>query len=802
MRALWADLQFAVRLLVKSPGFAATAVLTLILGIVLNTAAFGVVNALWFRPLPFQDGEQIVIVRASNPSLGLSGLMSYHDYSDVHARIRSFEGMAALADRAYNLTIPVPGAEPERVHGGVMSASTLDLLGYRPLLGRGFTPEDDGASNAASGPRGVLISEGLWRNRFGADSGIIGRDLKIDGSPATILGVLPHSFRFIYGGYQVLAPLPRDVMETPRDNRSLQVLARVRRATPLAQVQAELGGLSEGLAALHPASNSGWTIRAAPFRKAVFGQAMRMYPILLAAAGLVLLIVCANISNLLLAKLLARRKELAIRMALGAGRMRVVRQLLTEGMLIAGCGGALALVAAAWTRGILVAQYPELAVFQVDHRVAAYTLCASLAAALMFALAPALSASGADLNSALKASGQGAGGGGGRLRGVLVVSQLAFALMLLAGTGLLVKAIASLRNIDTGLELSNVLATEVSLQGAKYSTAERQTQFWRQIAGRLSALPGVQAAAVAGHAPLLASALPQRIEVAGRQIRAGGEYVRLASSVVDDRYLDTVGIRLVAGRGFTPADRAGAPPVVIVNEALAKLMWPAGPSAALGQRLKVAGQPDWSTVVGVARNARQLLPEAPGPELMAPSAQSPLASMTLLVRTASVAPASMTEAVRREVRALDPDLPLGEALTWDGIVEKFYPKVMIGGLGMFSAVAIALAALGLCGVVSSLASSRTREIAVRVALGAPRRQILRMVVWQGLRLALVGVAVGLAGAFALARVLSAFLYGVNPGDTLVFAGVALILTLVAVTASSIPAWRASRVDPMVALRCE
>lgn len=647
-----------------------------------------------------------------------------------------------------------------------------------------------------------MISESLWRERFGADANIIGRELKLDGNRATVIGVLPQTFRFIYGSYRVVGPLPREVALSGREERSLQVLARVRRTSTMDQARAELEGISKGLAVQYPTSNAGWVIQAEPYRQAVFGDAMRMYPILLAAAGLVLLIVCANISNLLMARTVGRTQELAMRMALGATRMGVLRLVLVEGLAMALAGSVVAMLASIWTRDILVASYPELAAVQVDYRVMLYTLCASVAAGVMFAMGPAISASGVDLNTALKAGGPGRGGQGYRLRSALVITELGLALTLLSGMGLLVRTLAHLRGIDSGLDLRNVLVAEVSLQGNQYSSVERRAQYWREAKDRLSALPGVEAVAGSGRIPLLASPVPQRIEVAGRPSGTGGDHIRMVTSVADAGYLDTVGIRMVAGRGFTSADRSDTPKVAIVNESLAKLLWPNGPISALGQRLRVGENAEWTTVVGVHRDARQLLPALPFPELTIPNTQSASTSMTLLIRTPTSPPPGLADAVQRELRAIDADLPLGEILGLDGILEKFYPRVMAGGLGVFSTVALVLTLIGLYGLISALVQGRTREIGIRIALGADRGRILRVVLWQGLRLVLLGVGLGLAGGFALTRVLSGLLFGIGSIEPLVFVIVASALTMTALSACMVPAWRASRLTPMEALRSE
>lgn len=802
MNTVWMDMTLALRGMARRPGFTAVCIMTLVLGIVLNTAIFGVVNALWYGTLPFRNDQEIAVLHRSNPSKGLQSMLSYPDYAELQTASRGFEGMAAFAERSYNLTVPVPGAVPERVRGGAMSASTLEVLGFTPVIGRGFTHEEEEIGDSVSGPRVVMISESLWRERFGADADIVGRELKIDGNRATIVGVLPQTFRFIYGSYRVVGPLPREVALSGREERSLQVLARVRRTITMEQARAELAGISKGLALQYPTSNAGWVIKAEPYRQAVFEDAMRMYPILLAAAGLVLLIVCANISNLLMAKTVGRTQELAMRMALGGTRMRVMRLVLVEGLVMAVTGSVVALLASIWTRDVLVASYPELAGVQVDYRVVLYTLCVSVAAGVVFAMGPAISASGVDLNTAIKASGQVRMGQGYRLRSALVISELGLALTLLSGMGLLVRTLAHLRGIDTGLDLRKVLVAEVSLQGSKYSSVERRAQYWREAKDRLSALPGVEAVAGRGGIPLLASPVPQRIEVAGRPAGSGGDHIRMVSSVADTGYLETVGIPMVAGRGFTSADRSDAPRVAIVNESLTKLLWPNGPISALGQRLRVGENAEWTTVVGVHRDARQLLPAQPFPEVTIPNTQSASASMTLLIRTRTSPLPSLADAVQRELRALDADLPLGEILALDGIREKFYPRVMAGGLGVFSTVALMLTLIGLYGLISALVQGRTREIGIRIALGADRGRILREVLWQGLRLVLVGVGLGLAGGFALTRVLSGLLFGIGSIEPLVFTGAASALTVTALSACMVPAWRAARLKPMEALRSE
>ncbi|HWR52852.1 MAG TPA: ABC transporter permease [Bryobacteraceae bacterium] len=797
------DLRFAVRMLLRSPGFALAAAGTLVLGIVLNTAAFGVVNALWFYPLPFRDGDRLQVVRQINREKGIRAFVSWQDQADLAAQSRVFEGVASFRERTFNLSATREGsAEPVRVSGGIMSASALVVLGYEPLIGRGFTAEDEGSYDAVNGPPVVLISERLWRNRFASDPGIVGRTVKVDGVGASVVGVLPASFRFVYAGYQLVAPMPRDVIRSPRTDRSLQVLARLRPGVTPEQATAEVEGIAERLAASLPASNAGWSFRSAPFREVVFGQAAKMYPVLLAFAMLVLLIVCANVSNLLLAKVSARRKELAIRLSLGAGRWRIVRQMLTEGMLLAGAGGSLALVAASWVSSIAITKYPELAPFRVDWHVFGYTLLVSVAAGIAFGLAPALAVSRPDLNEVLKAGGRSITAGGQRLRTALVVAEMAFALMLLTGAGLLLRQVAALRFIDTGFAARSLLTAPLSLEGPRYAKPEARARFWREVTERAAAIPGVESAAIASAPPLMGLASPMPVQIAGRAVRTGGEYTPLVSSVAGPEYFATFGIRLIAGRAVTSADDARAPKVAVINETLAKHLWPGeAPASAPGQRIRAGEDGDWATVVGVFANVKQLLTEPPFPEVLVPAAQAAPASMALVLRTAAE-PRLVAGALRREVRSLDPDLPLSELLTLDDIREGFYPRVMLGGLGIFAGVAVMLASLGLYGVISFVVAQRRHEMGIRMALGADRSAVVRLVLGQGLRLASAGVGLGLLGAFGVGRVLRGFLQGVNAADPLVFGSVTAMMCAVALAASAIPAWRTARVDPLTALHYE
>lgn len=798
MRGIYDDVRVGVRRLRDNPGFTASCVLTLVLGILLNTAAFGVVNALWFGKLPFRDDHEIVVVRTASPDLGPTGL-AWTEYLAVSAVTPAFSGAAAFQGRVYNLSLPVAGALPEQVSGGMMSASTMDVLGYTPVLGRGFTAEEEGSYDEATGAPVVLISESLWRNQFGADPSVIGRRLTLDGAPAVIVGVFPTVFRFVYGAYQVIVPLSHQLVQSQPEERSLQVLARVRPGVSVDVVNEQLRAVS---VRLNEAGRLDQELRAAPYREAVFAEAARMYPILLAAALLLLLLVCANLSNLFLAKAAARSREMAIRLAIGARWGRIVRQLITESALLALAGAAISLVLAAWMTRIIVARVPGLSPLAVDARVVVYTLGIAVIAGLAIALAPALHVARQQVSETLKSGGLPEGARGYRLRGFMMATQVAVALVLLTGTGLLVRTVASLRFVDKGMDLEGVVATTLHLKGARYMEPEQRLLFWERLVEGVSAFPGIEVVGVTGSPPLTNGPAPERLEVEGQRALTGDESMRLVRSVADAGYMTAIRQGILAGRGFMPQDHADSPQVVLVNEAFAQQFWPGTPRDAIGHRIRVGADGQWVTVVGVARNARQLLPIPPVPEVTTPVAQAPRSAATLVVRAPGLTPQAVRELVLRELRLLDPDIPTSGFLTEASIIEMFYPKVMIAGLGIFAAAAIGLAAVGLYGVISFVVARRSREIGIRMALGATRSSIVRTVLRQGFRIVLLGTAVGMAGALALSRVLEGYLYDIPAGDPLVFAVVPFVVAGVALLALLTPALRASRIDPSGALRAD
>lgn len=782
------DLRYAIRLLRKSPGFAILSVVILALGIAVNTAVFSAVNVLVMRPLPFPEAERLALLSERNLQKGTTAGVSFANYLDWKQQSQVFEELGAVQERNLNLT---GSEEPESVRGARASVAFLRALGLKPVLGRSFLPEDEkpGASRVA------LLSEKFWQRRFGSKPGVLGRELILDGESYTVVGVLPRIGRSFYAGCNVWVPLIAEAERADRGQRPFQVVGRLKTGWSLERAEAEMSTIARRLEQQYPETNTGWGVAVASMFKLSQGEVLPAFLILLTVVGLVLLIVCTNIANLQLARATARRKEMAVRMALGASRGRLVWQVLTEGLLLALTSGALGLLLTVWVRSVVIASVPELAEVRIEGAVVGYTLLISLVTGVVFGLAPALSASKVDLNETLKAGGRSLSASSGRrLRNALVVSEMAVALLLLAGSGLLIMSFVRMRQADPGFRTQNLLTMNLSLPQLKYAQPQQRVTFYRQALERIAALPGVHSVAAVSAVPLTGTSARASFEMEGVPRDLPSANYTLASPA----YFRVMGISLLGGRQFTDQDREGALPVVIINERMAQLHWPN--QDPLGKRIKVRGR-SWSTVVGIAGNARQILVRPAGPEVYAPHAQDPSPGMALAVRAAGN-PMSLAAAVRGEIRALDRDLPVSYVQSMEDIISGYLPGAMIAGAMAFSGAALLLAALGLYGVISYLVTQRTQEIGIRMALGARPADVLKLVVRQGLRLTAVGAAIGLAGAFALTRVLSRALFGVGATDPGVFAAVTVVLTAVAAAASYLPARRATKVDPIVALRYE
>jgi putative ABC transport system permease protein len=806
MNTLWQDVRFGLRVLAKSPGFTAVALVVLALGVGANTAIFSVVNAVLLRPLPFEHAERLVQAKRVNVKKGTTtSAHSFPNFADMRAQSNSFEALAAYNDTDAALT---GAGAPERVSGVSASADIFRVLGVGAQLGRAFAPDDERPGGAPV----VVITHGTWQRRFGADPQVVGREVTLDGKPKTVVGVLPADFQFPFANQapEYFTPLdPQGDMEKQRGANYLQVLGRLKEGVPVAQAEAELKAIAARLEQQYPDANEGRSVALVSAQEEMVGNLRATLLVLLGAVGFVLLVACANVANLQLARASGRGREMAIRTALGASRARVMRQLLTEGLLLSVAGGALGLLFAVWGVALISsfvpADIPRFKEVGLDPTVLGFTFAASLLAGVAFGLAPALQASRVDLGESLKEGGRGATAGRtrNRVRSLLIVSEVALSLVLLVGAGLLVKSFWRLRNTNPGFNPQRVLSASVSLPEVKYSKDEQLVQFYRQALGRAAALPGVEAAAAIMPLPLGSNDINISFMAEDRPDPGPGSRPVAGTRVITPDYLRVMGVPLLRGRAFNDRDTADAPKVLIVNETLARQLFPG--EDPLGKRLAIGLNSIHGEIVGVVGDvhSRGLEREA-GLELYVPYEQTPFNSMQLVLRTKEGDPAALAAPLRAAVREIDKDVPLYEVKTMEQLVADSVARQRFSMtlLAAFAGLALALAAVGIFSVMSFLVAQRTHEIGVRVALGAQARDILRMVVRYGMGLALAGVAAGLAGAFALTRLMSGLLYGVSATDPVTFAGVSLLLVVVALAACLVPARRATKVDPMVALRYE
>ncbi len=780
------EFKFAVRTLAKSPGFALTCALVLSVGIALTTAVFSVVMTIVKRPLPFPDPERLALIRERNLEKGFSAHASYATFANWRDRSTVFRELGAIAPGAFNLS---SGSAPESVGGALATAGFFRSLGWKTLLGRSFAREDE----LPGGSRVVLISQRCWERRFGSDPGIIGTKLAVDGQSAIVIGVLARIIgRSYYASYEVWAPLAQPMDRGSREDRRLEVVGLLKPGTGFVQAGAQLDAISRAAAELEPGA-AGWGARVVPMTQ-IMEHSVPMYFVLLTISILLLLIVCANIAMLQLARVSGRQAEIAVRIALGATRSRIVRHLLGEGILLGGTVGLLGFLLAAGLRQVLVASVPELAELRLDAAVLGFTALVSIAVGLLFGLSPALSASKPDLNGLLKS-----GGGtlpakvGGRMRFVLVVGEMAVTVTLLTGLGLLVRTFISLHHAETGFRADNLVTASVTLPKER-AGSQNSTAFFRLAAERLRGVAGVESAAAVSAMPLAGGGRPLMVEIEGR---ANIENLQGHYTVATPEHFQTMGIPLQRGRPFRLADNTAAPAVVIVNQRVAGLFWPG--LDPIGKRVRLGGG-EWRSVIAVANDVRQDLMRAAAPEFYVPHAQDPVPSMWMVVRTRTDARQLITS-LRTELRALEPGLRVAAPLTIDEVISGYFPGALVAGVGAFCAAALFFAMLGLYGVVSYLVTRRTHEFGVRIALGAGSRDVRRLVLAQGLKLAGAGAVIGLAGGFGMARLLAGLLVGVEVTHPLVFVAVAAVLSAVVLTACWLPARRAMRISPMDALRC-
>lgn len=803
------DIKYAVRLLVKSPLFMFAAIVTLALGIGANTAIFSAVDAVLLRPLPFYQQQRIIKIWENNLQKGRErNPVSPPNFIDWRDQNNAFESVAAYSSFSPNVT-GIEGAE--RLQGVQVTGDLFPLLGVNPLLGQYFSSENGKANDE----KVVVISHALWKRRFGGDNSILNSTITLNGSPYTIIGVMPPDFQFPIGAERkdIWVPLVFDTSDLKgRATRYLQVLGRLKPGVSIDQARTDMQRIASQIEQSFPQSNSGWGVTLLPLYEQLVADSKWNLLILLCAVGLVLLIGCANVANLLLARASARQKEVSVRLAIGASRGRIVRQLLTESCLLSLIGGGLGAALAYFGITTIIASAPDsiprLKDITIDARVLGFTIGVSLLTAFVFGLFPALQASKPDVNGMLKEGSRSLAGGtrGHRMRRSLVVVEVALALMLLVLTGLVVKSFSKLIGVDSGFNPKGVLTAQITLPSYKYEKPEQQMTFFKQLVEHLQTLPGVQSAAIISYLPLSGSNFEWVLSIEGRPPADPTEKLFAEYRQISSDYFRTMGIPVLRGRDFNEHDAAGAPAVIIVDETFARQYFPN--EDPLGKRIGFGRNPEWREIVGIVSDVRHFGLEAqPKPEAYVPHLQDPWPAMAVVVRSNSET-ATLSAAVRGEVRAIDKDQPVYnvrtmESLLADSVARRRLVMVL---LGVFSAVALALSAIGVFGVMANSVSQRTHEIGVRIALGATPRSILKMIVLQAALLAFLGIVIGVIGAlltfFIFTHYISSLLYEVSSTDPLVFMVVALLLSLVLMIASYIPARRATAVDPMSALRYE
>ncbi|MBX6365430.1 MAG: ABC transporter permease [Gemmatimonadetes bacterium] len=805
METLLTDLRFALRQLGRSRGFTLVVLAMLAVGIGANTTVFSVVNALLLRPLPYPQSERLVQVSGAYEGRGDNFSVSYPNAVDWGAA-PSLEGLGMLLEEDYSLR---GGDRPERVRSAAVSANLFRVLGVSPVLGRGFTAAED----APGGERVAVLGYGLWQRRFGGDPAVLGRTVMLSGRPYTVVGVMPRGFAFPDPDREVYTPLRASATTWPRSDGGLMAVARLKPGVTLERAQAELDAISRRLAAAYPATNADLTGKLKPLREGLYGGAevSTILLTLLAAVALVLLIACANVANLLLARGAAREREIAVRTALGAGRGRLLRLLLTESLVLALVGGALgvglALLGTRLFAAAIPAEFGLPREFRIDGVVLAFTLGVSLLTGVLFGLLPTLRASRTELTSTLREGGRGASAGvrRGRLRALLVVSEVTLAVVLLVSAGLMVRSLTRLLATDPGFDTRGTLTLRVALD-ARYATREQTLGFQRQVLERLRALPGAAAAGAVDWVPLGGTNNFNDFRIEGRA--PGPRPENAGFVVITPGYLEAMAIPLVRGRAFDERDTRAAPGVVLVNQTFARKYWP--DENPLGKRIVLAFEESDTAsyarmVVGVVRDSRYAgLDQPPRPEMYVPFAQLPYnnTAMTLVVRTMRD-PAPLTAAAQQAVWAVDAAQPVYDIHTMAERVHRsvgvVIARVLAVALAVFGAVALALAAIGLYGVVSYGVAQRTHEIGVRTALGATRGDVVRLVLQQGLAPVALGILTGVTGAAELTRLLRSLLHGVSPNDPVTFVAVPVVLGAVALLATWLPARRAAGVEPVVAL---
>ena len=800
MDTLLQDIRYGIRTLIKNPGFTGVAVLALALGIGANTAIFSVVNSVLLRPLPFEQSDRLVMVWEKRLQLGrIRNPVSPPDFSDWRAQNQVFEDMAAYVGQGFNLGATT---EPERIQGAGVSPSLFSVLRAQPRIGRVFEPEEDKPSS----DRVAIISSGLWQRSFASDPNIVGKTIKLNDRAYSVVGVMPADFVFPNRRSEIWVPMilsPDDAAN--RGGHSLTVVARLKDGITIQRAQNEMDAIATQLEQQYQV-NTGHGVNVFSLYNEAVGEARPALLVLLGAVAFVLLIACANVANLLFAKSAVRQKEIAIRTALGASRSRLVRQLLTESIVLSVTGGVVGLLLAVWGLSALLAigedSIPRVKEIKLDLPVLAFSLLISVVTGLLFGLLPALQASKPDLNTTLKEGSRGASGGikSNRTRSVFVIGEVAVCLVLLIGAGLMIRSFYRLLSVSPGFNPENALAVNVALSGSQYRDAAGVSNFYQQALERLSAVPGVKSASVVTALPMNGSFGSRYFGIEGRPPQPPGQGFNANTNIAAPGYFATMNIPLLDGRDFDARDVKGAPDVVIINQEAVRRYWP--DENPIGQRLTVEQRT--RTIIGVVGNVKQSgLDIETRPEMFWPYYQLPVPFGTFVVRT-TADPVGLISSVRSAMHEVDRDLPLYGIKTVDDVIgESVAPqRLNMLLLGIFAGLALVLAAVGLYGVISYSVSQRTREIGIRIALGASHQSVLRLVVSQGISLALIGVAIGIIASLFLTKLMATLLFGVSVTDPITFVAISLLLIGVTTVASIVPARRAMKVDPMVALRYE
>ncbi len=823
MNAWMQDIRFALLSFAKNPGFTLAAVLSLAIGIGANTSIFSVANALLLRPLPYDSPDRLVILW--NRSLGLDitqDWFSTAQYFDIKTGHHGFEQVAIAIGGNYNLT---GQGDPERVGVIRVSSNLLPMLGARPALGRLLTPDEDSPGR----PSTAVLTDGMWARRFGRDPHMIGKSIIINGQPYEIVGILPQSFSLsqevlplLYGTElaEIFLPLPLApaAASQVRDHEDYNIVGKLKPGVSLPQAQAEMDTITAGLRREFPENyppNGGLTFSIVPLLEQVVGNVRRPLWVLLGSVGFVLLIACANVANLMLSRAVARQQEIAVRTALGASRWRIVRQLLTESLLLSLCGGALGIFICLFSMRLIhilgTKSIPRLQDVGMDGRVLLFTLLLSVSSGILFGLVPALRVSRLDLNSTLKDASRGSAGTsavwgrGNNFRRLLVISELALSVVLLIGAGLLIRSFARLQDVSPGFNPRGVLTFDLTMTGRKYNDKQTILNTYRQLWDRLEHTPGAIAAGGVTSLPLSQAFAWTPITVEGRTPLPGEKFLNADERIVSGHYFEAMEIPLRRGRFFNEQDDATTPVAVIVDEYMAGQLWPG--QDPIGKRIHIVelqSKDPWQTVVGVVGRVKQdSLDSDPRIAFYVAHKQFPTRAMTVAFR-GRTDPDALLSATRNELRNLDPDLPMYYVRTMEQRVNESLAQRRFSMLllGLFASVALALATIGIYGVMAYLVNQGTRELGIRIALGASQRNILSLVVRQGMALAFSGVTIGLAAAFLLTRLIRSLLFGVEATDPITFAGISLLLAMIALLASYIPAQRAARIDPLTSLRCD